>query len=508
MKSDMKSLFQRVMASMMVVIACVAVFSSCHTKEEYEFEFSMPGQVILQPGATVTVAFKAVNISSVSISSTPAGWSVGEVDLVNSTVKVTAPKSYEADSEETIEENGMLKMTGYTAAGTPIYISSYLSLLNQNIDLTSQYANSYAISQKDTRYTIDVTHKGESAERINPAEVDVLWQSANMLLDYDGYDPQKGTYTFFIGSEEVTDENDEVIGTRMPKGNAVIAAYDEAGEIIWTWHIWLTDSDVEATAITTSAGVFMDRNLGAYTNSNGSTDTELVYDSYGLYYQWGRKDPFLRPRDYKFTDNKDEVVYTGGGSTKLFRYVTKEQVADEVRANAFGTMGYAIADPFTFLLGTKDNDYDWLYDGHDAALWSATAKSKNDPCPRGWRVPAADAFSHFDIAEDEDLAALADVRGMWGWHLVDKTTGAKMFMPAVGRRSFENGVLTNMNNYGYENVPSPWVGYYWTATTTSGNMSQAMFFDLNTTRAVNNRYEAQKPMYRGNGMQVRCVKEK
>lgn len=251
----------------------------------------------------------------------------------------------------------------------------------------------------------------------------------------------------------------------------------------------------------------MDRNLGAYSNSNGSTDTELIYDSYGLYYQWGRKDPFLRPKSYQFIDNKDETVYSGSGSTKLFRYVTSEDVADEVRANAFGTMEYAIADPFTFILGLETTNYDWLYETHDAALWSATEKSKNDPCPRGWRVPAANVFANFDIAEEEDAAALADVRGMWGWHLVDKTTGAKIFMPAVGRRSFENGVLTNMNNYGYEHTPSPWVGYYWTATATNGDMSQSMFFDLNTTRAVNNRYEAQKAMYRGNGMQVRCVKE-
>ena len=53
----------------------------------------------------------------------------------------------------------------------------------------------------------------------------------------------------------------------------------------------------------------------------------------------------------------------------------------------------------------------------------------------------------------------------------------------------------------------PWIGYYWTASVANGNMSQSMFFDLNTTRAVNNRYEANKAMYRGNGMQIRCVKE-
>jgi hypothetical protein len=103
---------------------------------------------------------------------------------------------------------------------------------------------------------------------------------------------------------------------------------------------------------------------------------------------------------------------------------------------------------------------------------------------------------------------MTDVKGMYGWHLVDKATGAKVFMPAVGRRSFENGVLTNMNNYGYEHTPSPWIGYYWTASTAAGNKSQSLFFDLNTTRAVNNGYDAQKPMYRGNGMQVRCVRVK
>lgn len=502
----MKRFFQSVMALATMVIACVVMFSSCHTNEEYEFEFSMPGQVVTKPGATVIVPFKAVNISSVSITESPAGWTVGEVDLVKSTVTITAPKSFAAEDND-IVENGLLKMTGFTAAGTSVYISSYLSLLNRSIDLTQEYSNCYAISQKDTRYTIDVTHKGESAERISPAKVDVLWQTDSYLIDFDGYDPEAGTFTFFVGSEDITDDNDNVIGTRMPKGNAVVAAYDEAGAIIWSWHLWLTDADVEATAITTSAGVIMDRNIGAYTNSNGSKDTELIYDSYGLYYQWGRKDPFLRPRDYLFTDNKDEVVYSGSGASKLFRYVKASDVEGEVRANPFGSLGYSIADPFTFMLGTEVTDYDWLYETHDATLWSATQKSKSDPCPRGWRVPAADLFSGFDIDQAEDAASLADVKGMYGWHLVDKVSGEKIFMPAVGRRSYENGVLTNMNNYGYEHNPAPWIGYYWTATATNGNMSQSMFFDLNTTRAVNNRYEAQKAMYRGNGMQVRCVKE-
>ena len=506
MKSNMKNYFQKMWTSLMAVMICVTVFLSCSTKEEYEFEFELPGRIVSELGASIEVSFKAVNISSMSVVSIPEGWEVKNVDLVKCTMTVVAPSEY-ATEENEIEENGLLKMSGFTAAGNSHQVSCYLSLANRNIDLTNAYANSYVISQKDTRYTIDVTHKGETNELVSPARVDVIWQTDIYLIDYDSYDAEKGTYTFYIGSEDIEDEKGNVVGTRLPYGNAVVAAFDENDDIIWSWHLWLTSEMVE---VETSAGVFMDRNLGAGYNSNGSTDIDDVYASYGLYYQWGRKDPFLRPKDYKFSDNQDEKVYSGSGATKLFRYVTAEMVEGESRPYEFGSMGYAIDDPFTFMLGTEDNDFDWLYEAHDAALWSESSKAKsvNDPCPRGWRVPDGDAFAVFDIDEVEDAAALADVKNMYGWHLVDKTTGAKMFMPGAGRRSYENGVLTNMNNYGYEHAPMPWIGYYWTAGTTADNKSKSMFFDLNTTRAVNNRYEAQKAMYRGNGMQVRCVKEK
>lgn len=502
----MKNYFQKKWAALVVVMLCVTVLLSCSTQEESEFAFEMPGQIVTQLGATIEVPFKAVNISSVSITGVPEGWEVKSVDLVNCIMTIVAPDKFAA-ADNKIEENGLLKMSGFTAAGNTLYQTSYLSLLNQSIDLTDKYANSYVISQKDTRYTIDVTHKGHTSERINPAKVDVLWQTENYLVDYDSYDAEKGTYTFYVGSKNILNDSGKVTGTRMPYGNVVLAAYDQNDNIIWSWHLWLTSQMEE---ITTSVGVFMDRNLGANYNGNGSTDTDDIYASYGLYYQWGRKEPFPRPKDYKFSENQDEKIVSGSGVTKLFRYVTAEMVKDQKATFDFGSKEYAVAYPFTFILGTETNDFDWLYGAHDSALWSDSSKAKsvNDPCPYGWRVPDGDAFMAFDIDEVEDAAALADVRNMYGWHLVDKTTGVKMFMPGAGRRSYENGVLTNLNNYGFEHNPMPWVGYYWTAGVIGGNQSQSMFFDLNTTRAVNNRYQAQKAMYRGNGMQVRCVKDK
>ena len=495
----MKTLFRGILSLIAVVTVCMTAMLSCTTNEKYDFEFSIQGQIVTDFGATVKVPFVARNITSISVSVTPAGWTVEDVDLTNWIITIKAPSAYTAD-DASVVENGDLKLTGYTAAGTAKSISSFLSLLREQEDLSDKYANSYVISKYNTRYTIDCTHKGESSERIQPAKVDILWQTETRLIDFYKYDESTGKFTFFVTPNDVTDDDGKVIGEEVPDGNAVLAAYDADGNIIWSWHLWVTGSDVESTAIATSVGEFMDRNLGAYHNGSNNKTTEDIYRSYGLYYQWGRKDPFVRSRDYRFSSNYDKSIVNGAGKTTYMHYVNADT------DDAVGTLEYAIANPSAIVLGSEDNDYDWLYSGHDNSLWSDDKKSMYDPCPRGWRVPQGGVFTAFDIDTAEDMASLAEMRDRYGWNIVDLSTGVKLFMPGAGRRSFENGVLTNLNNYGYDNAPMPWVGYYWT-TAVDGNKAESLHFDLNTTRAVNNRYEPQKPMYRANAMQVRCVRE-
>ena len=499
----MKTLFKSVYFVVMAVMLCVSMLSSCTEKGDvYDFVFDVPGSIVTEPGSTVVMPFTARNITSVSVSAIPNGWEVKDIDMLNWTVTILAPKKYTID-DSSIEENGLLKLNGYTAAGTSTTASSYLSLLNKSVDLTADPSNCYVLTQKDTRYTIDITHKGESGETISPARVDLLWQSRTNFVQYFGLNEDGRTFTFFIGNEEITDDDDNVIATRIPDGNAVVAAYDAKDEIIWSWHIWATGSDVESSAITSSTGVvFMDRNLGAYHNPDASTNGDDIYSGYGMYYQWGRKDPFNRPIDYAFKNNSDKQGYNDIGGTVRFKYADAENYEDA------GTLEFAIANPMIFVRGSEDNDYDWLYAGHDDQLWNATNKSMYDPCPKGWRVPDGSVFEVFDIDAEEDFAAMVDMRGRYGWHLVDKVSGVKMFMPGAGRKSFETGVFTNVNNYGGENPSLPWIGYYWTAGKGSKDaMSTSMFFDLNTTRAVNNAYESKKDMYRANAMQVRCVRD-
>ena len=76
-------------------------------------------------------------------------------------------------------------------------------------------------------------------------------------------------------------------------GNAVIAAKNSSDVILWSWHIWIPATDVEDIdeGFVASGKKIMDRNLGAiYKAATGAVPAK---NTYGLYYQWGRKDPFF-----------------------------------------------------------------------------------------------------------------------------------------------------------------------------------------------------------------------
>ncbi len=87
-------------------------------------------------------------------------------------------------------------------------------------------------------------------------------------------------------------------GSTGKEGNAVVVVRSPKynNNIIWSWHIWVTnydrDTDTDLAANTFYDSInnkyytFMDRELGAISNQPGTAD------AYGLFYQWGRKDPF------------------------------------------------------------------------------------------------------------------------------------------------------------------------------------------------------------------------
>ena len=160
------------------------------------------------------------------------------------------------------------------------------------------------------------------------------------------------------------------------EGNAVIAAKNAKGKILWSWHIWFTDQPHEQVYYN-NAGIMMDRNLGATSATPGEVGT------LGLLYQWGRKDPFLGSSSISDEiQAKSTIAWPSPQSSENFSKYTR-----------IGRIAYAIAHPTTFITYNQNN-YDWCYTSRQ--IFNSTknkrwkklsgAKSIYDPCPAGWRI--------------------------------------------------------------------------------------------------------------------------
>ena len=210
------------------------------------------------------------------------------------------------------------------------------------------------------------TVKGNSAESVGAvASAEVLWETFGTAET-----PSKGS----VIAEAEFSSADGLIHFKTPatlkNGNALIAAKDASGNILWSWHIWVCDGwDPVKTAHTyyNNSSVMMDRNLGALSATPGEA-TAL-----GLLYQWGRKDPFIGSSSIS-----DDVEAAS----------TLKWPAPVPSSKETGTIAFAIAHPTTYITSWEDN-YDWFYTGEfstDNTRWQEE-KTIYDPCPAGWKLP-------------------------------------------------------------------------------------------------------------------------
>ena len=254
-------------------------------------------------------------------------------------VRQGALKSYEGESKQ-------LKTTDPYKNAVKTFASA--------TDLAaSGSANSYIVSASGN-YKFP-TVKGNSTTSVGAvASVRILWESfgttvaphATELITATGY---ADGYAYLE------------VPAAYKEGNAVVAAYDSSDKILWSWHIWLTNDPIAEITYANNAGVMMDRNLGALTAEANSVG------ALGLYYQWGRKDPFLG---------------AAAIGDPLFAVATRH-LKVTLNTEATSTVDFAVANPHKFVLGNASGD--WLAT-KDNSLW-ASSKTMYDPCPAGWRVP-------------------------------------------------------------------------------------------------------------------------
>lgn len=342
-------------------------------------------------------------------------------------------------------------------------VSELPLVVNLSVDGT---ANSYIVSETAIYEFFPV--KGNSLETVgNVASVEVLWESF-------------GTNTTPSVGDLVRDVSysDGLIRFSTPspfkEGNAVIAAKDASDNILWSWHIWLTDQPEEQVYYN-NAGTMMDRNLGATSAIPGDVG------ALGLLYQWGRKDPFL-------------------GSSSINEDIFAKSTArwpSSVSSDSRGTIEYAISHPMTFISANESN-CDWYYTGNDVTdntRWTTSDKPKSiyDPCPVGWRVPdgggdgiwssACGSTLSFDGYPYDSSNEGMNFSGKFG-------PATTIWYPVSGFRNDSDGSLRYVGYY----------GFCWSASPSVYNAHYLYFYKLG-------RVYPSDSNWRAFGHSVRCLQE-
>ena len=313
-----------------------------------------------------------------------------------------------------------------------------------------------------------------------------------------------------------------VKSTANVSGNVVIGLDEQYQGRLWSWHIWVTNYNPNPkngldghpypaglnVAFNTTGGkvhrygtkfgqtngnkVIMDRNLGAvntYYAAPGTSESALnLQNTFGMFYQWGRKDPL--PYVDASTINAQNAtgttikIYNGSGT------ILPEATGPNVDATGYkrydingsgvslgadkwgktSTLKYSIENPLTFIYNAT-TPYDWY--AKDAAnqnndLWGdGSVKSPYDPCPKGWRVapngtwsdftrdattPLNGTFPYYSDGVPGESYGSGHYKATNGRLYKVSTSGAGTplaWYPAPGFRAGSHGVLGNVSEVGF-----------------------------------------------------------
>lgn len=454
----------------------------------YDFEHRMANVVYVKPSAGGTISVSGALWSG----ETGSGSSLRSVALCyEQGCSLTARAGAGYQFEGWYSDSGYTQRLSTSAtyvfrpqkARTELYARFKAEAIPLDEDGT---ANCYIAPKLRTFYSFDATVQGNGKtttnirpQRLNGTSAILIWETGTernaIISDVSFAD---GRITFTTGSK---------------RGNAVIGLLDSRGDCIWSWHIWSVDYDIESSGQTYFSGkTFMDRNLGALT-----TDCTQP-SSRGMYYQWGRKDPFIYPANNQDTRKFADAVYASG-------YEYGESYPDTSSdPESMMSISWATAHPTTYMNGAFYSDWDdrttiidWLYDS-SPNLWGNPTTSSNtvtatstksiyDPCPPGWKTPSP-----------QDLKGIQYVgRFQPNYVTIQYNSGRTTQIPMGGTLSegyfMSNGQIGRL----YTNVP---YYYRWESGTSvySERACTSLFFSSSMGTTDYYRYAANP---------VRCVRE-
>lgn len=224
-----------------------------------------------------------------------------------------------------------------------------------NLTEGGKYANCYILPQTEaTYYCLEPKLVSGVLPSEDIADAKLLWQTAENVLEYVAYSPLEGVIYIYKPAGA--------------KGSAIVSLTDEDGKIVWSLHFWASG---EAVGECTIGGVtFMDRNIGA-TAATPPANKEA--DASGMFYQWGRKDPF--PHKEIFDSQKMAETYPAN-------MIEKEKTNEGI------SLETSIQNPCKIIFASdyKKGSIDWT--SEPDVYWNTESKTDYDPCPFGYTVPS------------------------------------------------------------------------------------------------------------------------
>lgn len=287
---------------------------------------------------------------------------------------------------------------------------------------------------------------GDSTANVAFDAVDLIWQDHKDLV------------------KKVISQDSNIIvvlGSGV-SGNAMIGA-SKSGKNVWDWMLWVCDYNPEKNVMTYTTSVatdgstykIMDRNLGGLSSDAGT-------DAFGLFFEWGRKEPFTSGTAYKI-DN----------SEISFPVVAATDAATAAGTKDIYTLGNENPTTYYKGAGNGSGNYGWfltdktLIAGYTNTWGGLGAKTVYDPCPAGWRIPKtyaafnffADAASNTNVKIEYayDANGTANLNKMGRLVSVDGGT-TKFFFPFQGEYSNAGAFQSAYNGTNTWPCGKTWLG--------------------------------------------------
>lgn len=371
---------------------------------------------------------------------------------------------------------------------------------NDITDLSAKgTANCYIVPAAGA-YKFSAAAMGNSTSQINVSNpaADYLWvdgsSTQNLLIGDVEYNPEDKCIYF--------------LATGNMNGNAVVVLYDsETMKIAYSWHIWFVNGGVKDITATTS-GTWMDRNLGA----TGYT-MEDEWKSYGLLWQWGRKDPFIGSDVWMFATSTE-----GGKESTAFNDMTTPNYVNPVfselhgwwsqsNSSQFETIEASLAYPMRYVCRAAGNGV-WT-DELVLYTWRTADGSKGiyDPCPAGYHVPEYSEFADaqsigslaYDLLNGGDVPYLGQSINNGAYYRGNGSEN-ETWMPAVPYRG-TGASIGKLLAFGY-------YGTYWTSTTNNYEKESGKAYKYNSYISSNTlKFSSRNTSDKAGAYTIRCKRD-